>query len=212
MFQFHDVIYKNILSIPRLTIEDPSFTTIVGESGSGKTTLLHLLGKLISPDRGEILYKGQCLEDLPPVTYRRKVVLLPQSAVIFRGSIRDNLLAGIRFSELDHPSDAVLQDTMESCGLLMSLCDDPIHLSGGEKQRLALARVLLMHPDVYLLDEPSASLDEDTERMIIERIRQRAKEKHKSVVMVTHSVRYAREGSIIRLVKGQPYHEEVSLE
>lgn len=99
MFLFDKVKYKDILDIDKLRIEKYKVTSIVGQSGSGKTTLLRLLNKLISCDSGEIYYDGKALSSLDSVKLRREVVMLGQEPVVFSGSIKDNLLAGLRFSE-----------------------------------------------------------------------------------------------------------------
>lgn len=84
MFLLRNVKYKNILEIEELYIPEKMITVITGESGSGKTTLLKMLNKMITPDRGEILFKGQPLEKIDSVDLRRKVVMLPQFPVVFR--------------------------------------------------------------------------------------------------------------------------------
>lgn len=99
MFKIVELKYKNILDIDYLEIQGNKITCIVGESGSGKTTLLKLLNKLISPDKGEIYFKGRALKDWDTIEIRRKVTMLPQNPIIFNGNIRDNLLIGLKFSE-----------------------------------------------------------------------------------------------------------------
>jgi len=99
MFDLEKVKYKNILDIEKLHIEKNKVTCIVGESGSGKTTLLKLFNKLISPDGGEIKYLDKSIHDIDSVQLRREVVMLPQSPAIYEGSVKENLLIGLKFSE-----------------------------------------------------------------------------------------------------------------
>lgn len=210
MFVLKDVKYKGILDIEALTIHLHKVTCIVGQSGSGKTTLLKLFNKLISCDSGEILYNHQSLTDLDSIKLRRNVVMLPQSPAIFSGSIKDNLLIGLKFSEKPFVSNDTLSRVLTLINLNKELEEDSSKLSGGEKQRLALGRVLLMEPDVLLLDEPSSSLDEETEHIIMESVVNYAKENKKTLIMVTHSKKVAANFSdeIIELKNGRVVYKE----
>jgi putative ABC transport system ATP-binding protein len=191
MFTIKDVLYKNILNIADLKIPSNKVTCIVGESGCGKTTLLRLLNKLISYDSGEILFNEQSLDKINSIDLRRRVVMLSQSPATFKGNIKDNLLVGLKFAEKPLVSDDRLNEMLNMVHLNKSLDDSVENLSGGEKQRLALGRVLLLDPECFLLDEPSSALDEDTEHLIIEKIVQYTKEKNKTLIMVTHSKKVA---------------------
>ena len=187
MYTFKDVKYKDILNIAELSIKGNCVTSIVGPSGSGKTTFIRLLNKLISPDSGVISYKGKPLVEWNSVELRRNVVMLPQSPAIYQGTVKDNLLKGLLYSEKEPVSDKTLLEILDSVKLTKNLHDDAEVLSGGEKQRLALGRVLIMDPDVLLLDEPSSALDDETELKIIELVVQYTKKNNKTLVMVTHS-------------------------
>ncbi|MBA4688495.1 MAG: ABC transporter ATP-binding protein [Candidatus Galacturonibacter soehngenii] len=191
MFFLDKVKYKHILSIDTLVIKKHKVTCIVGESGSGKSTLLRLLNKLISCDSGEIFYNDTSYQNIDSVTLRRNVVMLPQLPAIFEGSIRDNLLIGLTFAEKPEVDDKKLQSILEMVHLSKHLDENSELLSGGEKQRLALGRVLLLEPEVFLLDEPSSALDEETERIMIEKLVAFVKETNKTLIMVTHSKKIA---------------------
>lgn len=191
MFSLKEVKYKHILDIHDLHIKKCKVTCIVGESGSGKSTLLRLLNKLISCDEGQIFYKDASLETIDSVELRRHVVMLPQLPAIFPGTVRDNLLVGLKFAEKSIVDDTRLYQVLRLVHLNKSLDDDSDRLSGGEKQRLALGRVILLDPEVFLLDEPSSALDEETERIIIEKLVAYTKETKKTLIMVTHSKKVA---------------------
>ncbi|ABR47766.1 ABC transporter related [Alkaliphilus metalliredigens QYMF] len=209
MFLFKEVKYKDILNIKALTIKNHQVTCIVGESGSGKTTLLRLLNKLISCDSGEILYQEQSLSAINSVELRRNVVMLPQSPAIFSGSIKDNLLIGLKFSEKQLVSDDKLSEVLKVVKLNKKLDEYAERLSGGEKQRVALARVILMDPEVLLLDEPSSALDEETEHTIIEALVNYTKDNNKTLIMVTHSKKIANHfaDEVIEIKKGMLFKE-----
>lgn len=191
MFTLKNVTYKNILDIKDLNIKKSKVTCIVGESGCGKSTLLRLLNKLISCDSGDIFYDEQNFKNLDSIILRREVVMLPQVPSIFNGDIRDNLLIGLKFSEKPVVDDDRLIEILNLINLKKQLDDKCDTLSGGEKQRLALGRIILMDPKVFLLDEPSSSLDENTEKIIIEKLVEYTKKANKSLIMVTHSKQIA---------------------
>lgn len=211
MFEFKNVKYKDILDIPMLKIEKGKITTFIGQSGGGKTTVLRLLNKMISPTEGVILFEGKNLSEIDSVQHRRNVTMLSQNAVIFEGSIRDNMTVGMKYQNRPIPPDDILKDLLERVHLNKGLDGPAENLSGGERQRLSLARVLLLDSPVYLLDEPSSALDEETEKLIIEMIVSQVRDKGKTLVMVTHSQRVANEYSdaIVRIQNGGCTVEEM---
>ncbi|MDI6602378.1 MAG: ABC transporter ATP-binding protein [Thermoanaerobacteraceae bacterium] len=210
LYELKDITYKNILNIDNLIIPENKVICIVGESGSGKTTLIKHLNNLISCDAGTIYYKGQNIDEINPIKLRREVVMLPQVPVIFPGSIGNNINIGLTFSGNKPVDDSRLQEVLNIVHLQKGLSDDAGKLSGGEKQRVALARVLLMHPDVLLLDEPSSALDEETEHLVIDSVVKYVRDNNKSLIMVTHTKKIAREygEGIIIMDKGRVIGKE----
>ncbi len=186
-FTLDSVTYKGIISIDRLEIPGGKVTCVVGESGSGKTTLLRMLNNLVSPEKGAVYYKGENVANLDPVHLRRSVVMLPQNPVVFPGSVADNLMIALEFADKSLAKDEDLAGILETVMLQKNLSDDPMEFSGGEKQRLALARVLLLEPEALLLDEPSSALDERTEGEVIESVVNFARRRRLTLVMVIHS-------------------------
>ena len=191
MFRFDSVTFMDILRVPSLTIGGGRVTSLLGASGSGKTTILRMLNKMVSPTAGEILYHDRPLREIDSVLHRREVCMLSQTPVMFEGNVRDNLLAGLLFRKAPLPEDIVLSETLDRVHLNKPLSEPVDKLSGGEKQRLALGRVLLLDAPVYLLDEPSSSLDENTAVAVIEMIASCVREKGKTLVLVTHSAAVA---------------------
>jgi putative ABC transport system ATP-binding protein len=186
-FVLKEVRFKDVLDIESLRIDACKVSAIVGPSGGGKTTLLRILNRMNTPDSGRVLFFGEPVDEMDPVELRRRVVMLTQMPVIFPGTVGDNLLTGCRFAEKEKPSAEDVTAIMGRVGLDKELSADAARLSGGEKQRLALARVMLMDPEVMLLDEPSASLDEETEVRIFDLVTEFCRECCKTLVMVTHS-------------------------
>lgn len=205
MFTLEQVVYKDILQIDRLHIPDRQVTCIIGESGSGKSTLLRLLNQLISADGGSIFFHGHPIDQIHPVSLRRRVVMVPQTPVLFGQTIREDLLAGLSFSEKAVPGDDTLGHALEIVCLNKQLSEETESLSGGEKQRLSLARGLLLEPEAFLLDEPTSALDEDTEDSVIGNFIQAAKEKEQTLIIVTHARRIAEEyaDQIVEIQQGR---------
>ncbi len=205
VFALKNVRYRDILAIDVLTIPPFKTTCIVGESGSGKTTLLKLLNHLLGCDSGEVLYKGENIKELDPIRLRREVVMLPQEPLLFPGTVRENLLLGLKFAEKAPADDGAMLAALARLRLEKRLEEDAGVLSGGEKQRLALCRVMLMQPEVLLLDEPTSALDEDTEELVMETLTGDAQKQGQTVVLITHSREVARRygGLIVTLSGGK---------
>jgi putative ABC transport system ATP-binding protein len=191
MFNFLEVGYQSIVDIPRLVIMPGQVTALTGPSGGGKTTILRMLNKMISPTRGTIYFKERDLAEIDSVAHRRQVGMLSQQPVIFPGCIGDNLRRGFFLQERPIPAEDALGVALEKVSLAKGLKDDATLLSGGEKQRLALARLLLLQPEVYLLDEPSSALDAVTEDEIIAMLVRESRQDRATLIIVTHSLAVA---------------------
>jgi putative ABC transport system ATP-binding protein len=202
-FLLENVVYRNILDIPSLEMPGGKVTCIIGDSGSGKTTLMRLLNNLVSADRGIVWHMGENVDQADPVALRRKVVMLAQNPFILPGTVAENLLIGLAFAGKDPASEETLAEILQTVSLGKSLSDDAMELSGGEKQRLALARVLLLKPEALLLDEPSSALDERTEGEVIKEVVTLAKKDSRTLVMIVHSLDLARRfADLVVIVKG----------
>lgn len=195
MFEIKNLKYKDILEIEHIIINKNSVTSIVGESGSGKTTLLKMLNNIISPDEGEIYYDEKELNQYDPIDLRRRVVMLPQTPVIYKGSILDNILIGKRFSKSENYNLEEIKALLEKFNVDKNLNEPAENLSGGEKQRICLIRVLIMNPEVILLDEPTSALDENTEDLVINYVVEYVKKNNKTLIMVTHAKEIAKKYS-----------------
>ena len=187
MFKLENVIFKDILNIGKIELDKNMVTAILGSSGGGKTTFLKLLNNMITADQGEIFYKGKNIESYDPVALRREVVMLPQDPEIFKGTIRDNFKITEEIADNGISKNLNYKELLEKVSLSQNLGDNAENLSGGEKQRLALARVMLLEPEVLLLDEPSSSLDKKTEEKIIQMVVDYVRENKRTLIMVTHS-------------------------
>lgn len=168
-----------------LTLKPGRLTVVMGPNGSGKSLLLRLLHGLLQPSSGEVLWDGS-----PPVEgIRSKQAMVFQRPVLLRRSVAANLQFVMKLR--GPANDEKLRDTLAFVGLAAQ-ADQPARLlSGGEQQRLALARALVLEPEVMLLDEPTASLD-PASTAAIERIVAGAHDRGTKIVYVTHDLGQAR--------------------
>ena len=164
----HTPVLKNI----SFSVQKGQMIGIVGYSGSGKTTLINLLMKLYSPDSGQILIDGIPLEELDAFEYRRQLGVVIQETFLFSGTILDNIRYGkadatfeeiIEVAKIAKAHDFIVKKPF---GYDTKLGNKGSGLSGGEKQRIAIARAILNHPKIFILDEATSSLDTITEKDI----------------------------------------------
>jgi putative ABC transport system ATP-binding protein len=170
LFLCNSISFLDILHPSDLIISTSKVTSITGPSGSGKSTLLYFLNGTKSPSSGDIFYKGQNILDIDIVLHRRKVLLVEQKPVLFPGSVQDNLIIGCEIQKKAIPPKQHLQKCLDEFKLHVALDEPMSSLSGGESQRICIIRCLLLEPEVLLLDEPTASLDEVTANHVIEYI------------------------------------------
>lgn len=176
-----------------LSFEVPSATyaVLMGRTGSGKTTLLEILCGLRSPGSGTVRIDGREVTDLPPG--ERGIGYVPQDGALFPTlTVREQIAFGLRMRGVaaDEIATRVLE-AAEGVGVSALLDRLPTGLSGGERQRVALARALVVKPSVLLLDEPLASVDEETQDGLIDLLQRTQREHRITVLHVTHSRREA---------------------
>ncbi len=187
MFLLKDIKFKNILDIENLEINENVVTVVKGESGSGKSTMLKLLNNIISPDSGVVMYNGVDVNNINPITLRREVIMQSQFPTIFPGNVRENLNIIFTICGEEGLGDEKLLKAMEIVNLKNDLNDDAQNLSGGEKTRLSIARLFLVSPEVFLLDEPGASLDSKTEEILMNNVIAEIKKRNKTLIFISHS-------------------------
>ena len=175
-FRYSEKDKQPALDIQHLNIHAGERVAILGRNGAGKSSLLQLLAGLHLPQRGNVVLDGLELTQIDPADVRRDIGLLTQNSRLFFGSIRDNLTLGRPMA-----SDAEILQALTLSGALALvqsqeggldylILEGGIGLSGGQKQALLLARTLLREPNTLLLDEPTATLDEVSERQVLEQL------------------------------------------
>lgn len=162
------------LSDVSLTISPGETVALVGESGSGKSTLVNLAIGFRQPATGRVLLDGHDLRELDLRSYRRQIGVVPQATILFAGTLRDNLTYGLPGIGDDALWTILKQANLESFarelpqGLNTPLGDSGARMSGGQRQRLAIARALIRNPRMILLDEATSALDTESERLVQE--------------------------------------------
>jgi len=173
-----------------LTVYEGECAAIVGPNGSGKSTLLLIIDGLLKPTRGRVYVFGEPMDGRNAKRLRRRIGLLMQNAddMLFSSTVQEDLEFGL--AQLDIPKDraAALVDKVAKRLLLETLLSKPPYrLSEGEKQRAALACILVTQPDILLLDEPTAQVDLNSKRIIL-RILNELKAEGKSIIFTTHDL------------------------
>jgi tungstate transport system ATP-binding protein len=190
----HNYGKRTVLCIPSLTIEPGEIFAIVGPSGAGKSTLLRLLALLEAPYSGTVHLhlNGHSLSYAnASVADHRQIGMVFQKPLLLSRSVRENIAYGLRLRGERNSRDQVDQ-IMERVALRNLADAHPRTLSGGETQRVAVARALVLEPRVLLLDEPTANLDPFSGRLIEDLVREQLEKHGTTVILVTHNLFQAR--------------------
>lgn len=189
-----------------LSISKGAWTSITGPSGSGKTTLLNILGCLDSPTKGRVLINGTEITSLNQrdlTRFRREhigLIFQQYHLVPYLTSLENVMMAQYYHSVVDE-SDAI--EVLKKVGLEKRLHHIPAHLSGGEQQRVCIARALINEPEILLADEPTGNLDQKNGEVVLNLIEKLQREGH-TVILITHNPNIAKLGDRrINLIDGK---------
>lgn len=200
---------KKVLSDVSFTVPEGKVTAIIGTSGSGKTTLLNLLEKFYTPESGEITVGGVNISDLGIASFRSHLAYIQQDAGVFSGSLREILTYGVQRAV----SDKELEEVTRAAGIFDYIEKQPdrfdsriemwgASVSGGQRQKLVIARELLRQSDILLLDEPTSALDPQATKEICHVLS--TVFQGKTMLMVTHDLSIAAKADqIILLNRGR---------
>ncbi len=201
------------LSRVSFSVERGEYVAVMGESGSGKTTLLNILAALDKPTGGEVLLEGQNLTTIPEralAAFRRDNLgfVFQDFNLLDTFNLRDNIylplvLAGKPHQEMEHR----LEPLAQLLGLTELLHKYPYEVSGGQKQRAAVARALITQPQIVLADEPTGALDSHAADQLLQLFGDINNE-GQTIVMVTHSVKAASHAQRVMFIKdGEVFHQ-----
>lgn len=181
-----------VLSVDRLEIESGEIVALVGPNGAGKTTLLHALAFVHTNYRGALRFFGESPSRDNLLAFRRRVGLLLQNPYLFHSSVLSNVMWALRIRGVPKSdSQKKAEAALARVGLAGFAQRDARQLSGGESQRLALARALVLDPDVLLLDEPGNHMDRESIQRTEEIVREANSQQGKTVILTTHNLAQA---------------------
>lgn len=178
---------RKILDVTYFDLKKKECLVLFGPNGSGKSTFLRIISFLQQADSGEIYYQGEKAGKKNRLELSRKVVYLLQKPVFFKGTVKDNLLMGLKFRKIDSPQQKQRLERISELFALNSLLDrSPLELSGGERQRVHLARAFILEPEFLFLDEPFNGLDVQFWEEIIADFYRIRKASGVTTILVTH--------------------------
>ncbi len=181
-----------VLRVPELVIRPGEIFAVVGPSGAGKSTLLRLMNFLEKPPRGRVIYHGRAwTPGSLPIALRRKMTTVFQQPLLLNASVASNVAYGLRVRGARNGKSDIRR-ALEEVRLAHLAEQSAQTLSGGEAQRVSLARALVLNPELLFLDEPTANLDPGNVKLIEEIVRRANQERGATVVLVTHNVWQAR--------------------
>jgi len=196
MIQIRDLLIKrggrDTLQIDSLDIARGETLTIVGPNGAGKSTLLLALAHLLKPARGDIQFDGKSVTQWNDLEYRRKISFVFQAPLLMDMTVEQNVELGLKFRGVSkEESHQRAGRWIQAMGVESLSKRRAGELSGGEAQRVSLARAFVLEPELLLLDEPFAALDPPTRTKLLDDLSQILSENHRTAVFVTHNLNEA---------------------
>jgi putative ABC transport system ATP-binding protein len=175
-----------------LSVKAGEFLSVVGPSGSGKSTLFHIIGGLTPPTSGEVRVGGEnlaALTDAGRTRMRRRTVgfVFQKFNLLPNLTARDNIAVARFIAGNDSQPDAQFEEVVRALGVAGRLDHKPNALSGGEQQRIAIARAIVNHPAILLADEPTGNLDTENSKAVLEILRDLNDRTGQTILMITHN-------------------------
>ena len=217
---------RDALSIDLLDIKRGETLAVVGPNGAGKSTLLLALARLLKPASGEIIFNGNPLSELDDLEYRRKISFVFQDPLLLDMTVEQNISLGLKFRNTPKEEiHARVWKWIKHLGIESLAKRRAGQLSGGEAQRVSLARAFVLEPELLLLDEPFSSLDPPTRAKMLEDLSALLDQDHRTAVFVTHNLNEAakmshrvavivggmvRQVGPVRQIKARPADEAVA--
>jgi tungstate transport system ATP-binding protein len=196
LLQLSDLLVRRdgqtVLEIDSLSVETGEVLAIVGPNGAGKSTLFLVLARLLKANHGQIIFYGRPIDSFQDLEYRRQIALVLQEPLLMDMSVYENVALGLKFRKKSKTDiDDRVTHWLDRLGVA-HLSDRPARkLSGGEAQRVSLARAFVLQPDLLLLDEPFTSLDAPTRIRLLEDLRSVLTETRMTTIFITHDLQEA---------------------
>lgn len=183
---------RQVVEVDQLSVESGNVLAVVGPNGSGKTSLLLAIAHLLKPERGQILINGEEISAQKELKYRRRIALVLQEPLLVSRSVQENAAIGLHFRGLPKEEiKARVDHWLERLGIAHLRDRRADKLSGGEAQRVSLARAFVLQPELLLLDEPFSALDSPTRRGLLDELRSILAETATTTLMITHNLQEA---------------------
>jgi len=183
---------RDVLNIGSLDIQRGETLTIVGPNGAGKSTLLLALAHLLKPVRGDIQFEGMSVTLWNDLEYRRKISFVFQAPLLMDMTVEQNVALGLKFRGVSkEESRQRVGRWIKAMGVESLSKRRASELSGGEAQRVSLARAFVLEPELLLLDEPFAALDPPTRTKLLDDLAEILSAEHRTAVFVTHNLNEA---------------------
>jgi tungstate transport system ATP-binding protein len=183
---------RQVLKIKALTVEKGEVLGIVGPNGTGKSSLLLALARLLQPEKGELLWNGSAFKEQTDLAYRRRIALVLQEPLLLDVSVFENVAIGLRYRGI---SSAAIKDKVNRwlvrVGIESLRNRLGAKLSGGEAQRVSLARAFVLNPELLLLDEPFSALDAPTRLRLLDDLKSILAETGTTTIFITHDLKEA---------------------
>lgn len=186
---------REVLNIEELIIPGKKIYGIIGANGSGKTTLLRIMGLLLPSDSGQVKILGENVhwDKKLILKLRRQMSMVTQTSYMFEGTVYYNVSYGLRARKIKEAKvNQIVMETLEMVGMQDFVKADARTLSGGERQKVAIARALAVKPKILFLDEPTSSIDPNSGQEIEKYIRHINQVYKTTIVVVTHNLFQAR--------------------
>jgi ABC-type sugar transport system ATPase subunit len=178
-----------VLTVDSLDVQTGEVLALVGPNGAGKTTFLLALANLLGPQEGEVSFSGRPLREWKPLDWRRAMSFVFQTPLLLDMSVLDNVAIGLRFRRVPkHETDKRVYIWLERLGIVALAQRRASQLSGGEAQRVSLARAFVLDPKLLLLDEPFPALDPPARQKLLEDLAGLLQQDHRTAILVTHNL------------------------
>lgn len=196
MIEIRDLLIRrnglDALRVRSLDVQRGETLAVVGPNGAGKSTLLLALAHLLKPVRGEVRFHDRLVQDWDELDYRRKIAFVFQDPLLMDMSVRDNIALGLKFRGLERNEIRTRVGRWSRALGVESLLDRRAsRLSGGEAQRVSLARAFVLDPQLLLMDEPFSAVDPPTRAQLLKDLSRLLSHDQRTTIFVTHNLKEA---------------------